>query len=120
MTLTSLTSSSSTSSTYPTSSSIPFLLLGIGIDDMFVIMQCYDNLSPGERAGAVPATVGLTMRRAGVAITVTSVTDFLVFAIGSSTVLPALRSFCLWCGVGILAVYFYQVPTSSFYVFNLS
>ena len=57
----------------------------------------------------IPSTVALTMRRAGVAITVTSLTDFMVFAIGSSTVLPALRSFCLWCGVGILAVYFYQV-----------
>jgi hypothetical protein len=59
--------------------------------------------------GDIPSTVALTMRRAGVAITVTSLTDFMVFAIGSSTVLPALRSFCLWCGVGILAVYFYQV-----------
>ena len=28
---------------------IPFLLLGIGIDDMFVIMQCCDNLTPAER-----------------------------------------------------------------------
>ena len=103
---------------------IPFLLLGIGIDDMFVIMQCYDNLTPAERweckitltpcslyrsSKDIPSTVSLTMRRAGVAITVTSLTDFMVFAIGSSTVLPALRSFCLWCGVGILAVYFYQV-----------
>ena len=33
----------------------------------------------------------------------------MVFAIGSTTVLPALRSFCLWCGVGILAVYLYQI-----------
>ena len=89
---------------------IPFLLLGIGIDDMFVIMQCYDNLSPEEKSSPdIPSRVALTMRRAGVAITVTSITDFMVFAIGASTVLPALRSFCLWCGVGILAVYFYQV-----------
>jgi len=88
---------------------IPFLLLGIGIDDMFVIMQCYDNLSPEEKSSPdIPSRVALTMRRAGVAITVTSITDFMVFAIGASTVLPALRSFCLWCGVGILAVYFYQ------------
>ena len=28
---------------------LPFLCLGIGIDDMFVIMQCYDNLTPAER-----------------------------------------------------------------------
>ena len=89
---------------------IPFLLLGIGIDDMFVIMQCYDNLSPEEKSSPdIPSRVALTMRRAGVAITVTSITDFMVFAIGATTVLPALRSFCLWCAVGILAVYFYQV-----------
>ena len=89
---------------------IPFLLLGIGIDDMFVIMQCYDNLSLEEMSSPdIPTRVGKTMKRAGVAITVTSLTDFMVFAIGATTVLPALRSFCLWCGVGILAVYFYQV-----------
>merc|ERR1711962_528350 len=88
---------------------IPFLLLGIGIDDMFVIMQCYDNLSPEEMSSPdIPTRVGKTMKRAGVAITVTSLTDFMVFAIGATSVLPALRSFCLWCGVGILAVYFYQ------------
>ena len=89
---------------------IPFLLLGIGVDDMFVIMQCFDNLRPEERdLTAVPAAVALTMRRAGVAITVTSLTDFAVFALGATTVLPALRSFCLWCGVGILATYTLQV-----------
>merc|ERR1719244_2127457 len=93
----------------PMHSLIPFLLLGIGIDDMFVIMQCFDNLTPEERGKDISETISLTMRRAGVAITVTSLTDFMVFAIGSTTVLPALRSFCLWCGVGILAVYFFQI-----------
>ena len=89
---------------------IPFLLLGIGVDDMFVIMQCFDNLSPKERdLSNIPTAISLTMRRAGVAITVTSLTDFMVFAIGSTTVLPALMSFCLWCGVGILATYFFQI-----------
>ena len=89
---------------------IPFLLLGIGVDDMFVIMQCFDNLSPGERdLEDIPSAVSLTMRRAGVAITVTSLTDFMVFVIGATTVLPALRSFCLWCAVGIIAVYVFQI-----------
>jgi predicted RND superfamily exporter protein len=88
---------------------IPFLLLGIGIDDMFVIMQCYDNLAlNGERSGDVVHDIGLTMRHAGVAITVTSFTDFIVFALGATTVLPALRSFCLWCSIGIVAVYLFQ------------
>ena len=89
---------------------IPLLMLGIGVDDMFVIMQCFDNLSSEERSlDDIPKAISMTMRRAGVAITVTSLTDFMVFAIGSTTVLPALRSFCLWCAVGILAVYFFQI-----------
>ena len=86
---------------------IPFLLLGIGIDDMFVIIQCYDNLG-SEKSQDNVENIGKTMRHAGVAITVTSLTDFIVFVLGATTVLPALRSFCLWCGVGIIAVYFFQ------------
>jgi len=89
---------------------IPFLMLGIGIDDMFVIVQCYNNVvKEGHHEGLEPhEVIGLTMKHAGVAITVTSVTNILVFAIGASTVLPALQSFCLYCAVGILAVYIYQ------------
>ena len=78
---------------------IPFFLRGINI------VFCQDKSSD------IVHTVSLTMRRAGVAITVTSLTDFMVFAIGATTTLPALMSFCLWCAVGILAVYFFQVPT---------
>eukprot|EP00095_Tigriopus_kingsejongensis_P012251 snap_masked-scaffold472_size162276-processed-gene-0.4 protein:Tk12251 transcript:snap_masked-scaffold472_size162276-processed-gene-0.4-mRNA-1 annotation:"hypothetical protein DAPPUDRAFT_306990" len=86
---------------------IPFLLLGIGIDDMFVICQSLDNLPP-DPSLTVETRVALAMKHAGVAITVTSITDVAVFAIGASTVLPALRSFCVFCAVGILVVYILQ------------
>lgn len=58
-----------------------------GIDDMFVIMQSLDNLKPSERQeNNIPQNIGQTMKHAGVAITVTSITDIVVFAVGSSTV----------------------------------
>ncbi len=57
---------------------------GIGIDDMFVILQCYRNLP--DHSLDLAERIGLTMRHAGVAITVTSVTDILAFAMGSITV----------------------------------
>jgi predicted RND superfamily exporter protein len=68
---------------------IPFLFLGIGVDDMFVIMQSLDNLDEPQETKFqnIPRTIGQTMKYAGVAITVTSVTDIVVFAVGSSTVL---------------------------------
>ena len=42
------------------------------------------------------------------AITITSLTDVLAFAIGGTTLLPALQSFCLYASVGIVAIYWFQ------------
>jgi Niemann-Pick C1 protein len=53
---------------------------------MFVIMQCWNNLSDKEKKMSLPERVGLTMKHAGVSITVTSITDFVAFAVGGTTV----------------------------------
>ncbi len=74
--------------------SVVFILQGIGIDDMFVIVQCWRNLGVkslqdgGEAAAQerLSEAVGRTMRHAGVAITVTSVTDVVAFGVGAFTV----------------------------------
>ena len=65
----------------------------LGIDDMFVIMQSLDNLKSDEKKdNNIPQNIGQTMTHAGVAITVTSITDIVVFAVGSSTVRIKLQS----------------------------
>jgi len=83
---------------------IPFLLLGIGVDDMFVIIQCMDNLDddldPKEK-------VAQAMKHAGVAITVTSFTDAAAFFIGASTSMPILRAFCFFAGTGVIFLYIF-------------
>ena len=66
----------------------------------------------GESLGVVER-VGRTMQQAGVAITVTSVTDFIAFGIGATTQLPALRSFCMYAAIGILTIFFFQVISSA-------
>lgn len=87
---------------------LPFLLLGIGIDDMFVIVQSWDTLSPKDQALSLQERFGKTLSHSGVAITITSITDVVAFAIGGTTVLPALKSFCLYASVGIVAIYWFQ------------
>ena len=82
---------------------LPFMLLGIGVDDMFVIVSCIDQaplyLSANERF-----RIGL--RHAGPSITVTSVTDALAFFFGALSSFPGLRSFCVFAGFCVVALYF--------------
>lgn len=92
----------------PVHSILPLLMLGLGVDDMFVIVQCWQNLSHEEKRLELKKRVGCALRHAGVAITVTSLTDFAAFTIGASTVLPALRSFCIYSALGVVALYMLQ------------
>ena len=64
------------------------LIPGIGIDDMFVIVQCLNNVkrSGDDQTRSVSQVVSETMRHAGVSITVTSITDILAFGVGYFTV----------------------------------
>ena len=51
---------------------------------MFVIVRTFDSLDPMPETAI--ERVAQTMKHAGVAITVTSVTDFIAFAVGCTTV----------------------------------
>ena len=61
---------------------------GIGVDDMFVIVETWKNLLPEEAKVDIPLKLALTLSRSGVSITVTSITDIVAFGIGASTVSP--------------------------------
>ena len=83
---------------------IPFLLLGIGVDDMFVIVQAVENLSASERKLPIHQRIGKAMRHAGVSITVTSVTDMAAFLIGSTSVRIEMRTH-------YTAIFFWSPPS---------
>ena len=90
----------------PLHSALPFVLLGIGVDDSFVIADSFDAI---HHSTSVPKRTSRALSHAGVSITITSLTDFAAFAVSSTTSLPALSSFCVYAAFGVLFLYFFQV-----------
>lgn len=72
----------------PVHTSMPFLLMGLGIDDMFVMMTCWRNIQSIKQTDqkSVPERMGLMLKAAGSSIMVTSFTDIVAFSVGSITV----------------------------------
>jgi len=91
----------------PLNNTLWFLLIGLGVDDAFVILQEYYRFK--DEVTDVPELMGLTIRNAGSSIFTTSLTDFFVFALGATTVLPALSSFCFYAAWGVLMDFFFQI-----------
>ncbi|PBC29212.1 Patched domain-containing protein [Apis cerana cerana] len=93
----------------PIHSILPFLLLGIGVDNMFVIMQSLVNLPETDQSAAIPIRIAKAIQQAGMSITVTSFTNIIAFAFGITTVMPTLRSFYAFATLGILFLYIYEI-----------
>ena len=82
------------------------VLLGIGIDDTFVIMDSWwDNAHIVDMKERMLAAVS----HAGPAITITSFTDLIAFLAGSATQLPAIKTFCYYAAIGIFFDFAYQI-----------
>ncbi|MPC31550.1 Patched domain-containing protein 3 [Portunus trituberculatus] len=86
---------------------LPVLVAGLGIDDMYVLAEAWQEV--GEGAGDVAEHGGRALRRVGVAITLTSLTDVLAFLVGASTPLPGLRWFCLYAAAATACVFLLHV-----------
>ena len=67
---------------------LPFLILGIGIDDMFILV---DELDRQQRSMTVVETVKEVLSHSGATITMTTLTDLVAFAVSTSTSFPAIR-----------------------------
>ncbi len=93
---------------------IPYLLIGIGIDDMFIIYAsfkyAYDHRKKKSEGSDedIGDLIGETMLKSGVSITITSITDFVAFIVGLTTGFISVQIFCVYAAVSIGFCYFYQ------------
>ncbi|XP_061569295.1 patched domain-containing protein 3 [Cololabis saira] len=84
----------------------PFLILGIGLNNMFIMVSDWQHSQVND---AVPKRLARTYKDAGLPITITALTDVLKFFIGTTSDFPSLQSFCWYTATSILFCYFYTI-----------
>ncbi|XP_023223632.1 patched domain-containing protein 3-like [Centruroides sculpturatus] len=86
--------------------SVPFLMLGIGIDDSFVLIACWRRTNSKN---SVEQRMGETFSEAAVSITLTSVTNFLSFCVGIVTPFKITQIYSIYALTSILFCYIYEI-----------
>jgi len=84
---------------------VVFLLMGIGVDDMYVIVEKFHQADGSTHE----VRVGQALREAGPAIMATTATTVVVFLGGWYSSIQAIKWFCQYCVIGVLVDFCLQV-----------
>uniref|UniRef100_A0A8V0XQH8 Patched domain containing 3/pseudo n=1 Tax=Gallus gallus TaxID=9031 RepID=A0A8V0XQH8_CHICK len=70
----------------------PFLILGVGVDDMFIMVSSWEQSSSKADKSDTKSRLAETYSEAALSVTITTLTDVLAFFIGTWTAFPS--GFC--------------------------
>lgn len=80
---------------------IPFLILAIGVDNMFIISSAVK----ASRGKTIHDKVREGMTEVGPSITAAAVSEILAFFVGTFTNIPALSTFCIQAAIAVFFDY---------------
>lgn len=86
---------------------VPFLILAIGVDNMFLISRAERNVP--KQVTDMNLRVAYAMKDIGPSIFAAAFCEALAFFIGTLTDVPALYSFCLVAGIAVVADFILQM-----------
>lgn len=81
---------------------LPFLVLGVGIDNMFIIIDAVDRQPPTLTSNT---RIAQAFGEVGASITMTTLTDLVAFFVSMVTDFPAIRYFCMYAAFSIMFCY---------------
>nr|XP_060639434.1 patched domain-containing protein 3-like [Anolis sagrei ordinatus] len=89
-----------------TAANSPFLILGVGVDDMFILVSCWQHTKVEK---SIKDRMADTYAEASVSVTITTLTDVLAFYIGIGSPFPSVQSFCIYTGTAFVFCYIYNL-----------
>ncbi|KAF2896926.1 hypothetical protein ILUMI_09250 [Ignelater luminosus] len=87
---------------------IPFLVLAVGVDNIFILVQTHQR--EGRRPNETIAEhIGRTLGQVGPSMLLTSVSESCCFFLGGLSDMPAVRAFALYAGMALLLDFILQI-----------
>lgn len=86
---------------------VPFLILAIGVDNMFIIVRAEREVA--KEIVEVEERVALALKEVGPSIFTAAFCEALAFLVGMLTRVPALESFCLVAAIAVMADFLLQI-----------
>ncbi|XP_055384891.1 NPC intracellular cholesterol transporter 1 homolog 1b isoform X2 [Condylostylus longicornis] len=87
---------------------IPFLVLAVGVDNIFIMVHAYNRLDKNQYL-SIEEGVGRAVGNVGPSILQTAMSEFFCFAIGTLSDMPAVNTFAMYAAAAILIDFILQI-----------
>ena len=88
---------------------IPFVVVGIALDDTFIITGAYFRIKRDNPNGDILTIIQETMDEVAVSISMTTITTLICFCAGIASTIPAVKWLCLYAATTIGVDFLYQI-----------
>ena len=81
---------------------IPFLVLAVGVDNIFLIVHEFERVNTSNPDDDVETRIGRALGRMGPSILLSASTETVAFALGAAVGMPAVRNFAVYAAGAVL------------------